>query len=209
MPDTPSTPKISPYRARLADRAKRGTLYALEATMGSVPIGVTLPCILVSLRLINRPSVEGVIFIEFNPFAIFVCAVIFCGPGAIVLSLILLKILVSKTTDWTLRQIICAGMFGGIAMAFCNLPGYLVIELLHGDTFVLERVTLLFAVAGASCGMWIAWQAWRASHPKERFLPRFSLRTLMLLVFLWGIVMLAFQPRQWTERHVSHHHGER
>lgn len=197
MPELPSSPPPeTAYPAKVAARAKVGIVYYLEAALGSVMIGVSLPCLLVSLRTIDKsqPIEIGSVFADV--IGTLIVATIFCGPGAVVLSIILLKILAPRSVGWTLRQTMCAGVLAGVAMAFLNLPGYFVFEILKYDTFLVVRVALLFAVAGASCGLWIAWQAWRATRPQERFLPRFSLRTLLLLVFLWGAVMLAFQPRQ-------------
>ncbi len=124
-------------------------------------------------------------------------AIILCGPGAVVLSVVLLRNLAHLTWGWTQRKTLAAGVLSGIWLAFMNVPGYFVVEILRGDTDVSARIALLFIVAGASCGLWIGWLAWKAWHPGERFFPRFSLRTLVLLVLLWGGAMLAFQPRKW------------
>ncbi|MEI6233975.1 MAG: hypothetical protein WCT04_13040 [Planctomycetota bacterium] len=169
----------------------------IKAALGSIFIGVTLPSILVCLHLyeikLGGPPHE---IMQEEFVILLVAGTIFCGPGASVLSSILLLILERRSLVWTLQQTMWGGVLGGIAMAFLNVPGYMVGFILEDDPYVYSRVTLLFAVAGSTCGLWIAWVAWRSQHPGERFLPRFSLRTLIVVVLLWGAVMLAFQPKQ-------------
>ncbi len=213
MPATSTPPsEIPPQAMRVAPPL--GCLNYLMAALGSVLIGVTLPCALVGLRTLGNIQIQnGPDHHHFDFVDMVVVAIIFCSPGAIVFSLLLLAILERQAANWSLRRSMVEGAIFGIMMAFANVPGYFAIVLLQGDTFVYARVMLLFVVAGASCGIWIAWQAWRKTHPQERFLPRFSLRTIMLLVLLWGAVMLVFQPQQWPgqwpEQPVPHHHGER
>ena len=179
----------------------------LWALIGAVVIGVTLPTLLVCWNCGERgpldfdpvPAVPGGgvdwLHLVENWVGLQVVATIFCGPGAIILGWVLYTFCKKRCLDEskTLRDIVVFGMwFGGIA-AFLNFPGLLSANLLRKNSIVL--VPLLFAVAGASCGAWVAWQAWRATHSQERFWPRFSLATLMIAVFAWGILLAVFAPK--------------
>jgi len=57
------------------------------------------------------------------------------------------------------------------------------------------RIALLFVVTGATCGAWIAWQAYRERHPERGFFPRFSLRTLIVGAFSWGLLLAVYMPQ--------------
>ena len=43
-------------------------------------------------------------------------------------------------------------------------------------------------------GAWIAWQAYRERHAERGFFPRFSLRTLIVGTFSWGVLLAVFMP---------------
>ena len=126
-------------------------------------------------------------------------AIIFCGPGAFIISVVLYtrgQSLLLRNPDWTQQQLLARSAMMGIVSAFINLPGWLAIAIMPDDeTFIVARVLILFAVAGASAGFWIGWQVWRASHPEAGFWPRFSLKTLMLVVYAWGVLLAIFAPR--------------
>jgi hypothetical protein len=77
----------------------------------------------------------------------------------------------------------------GAAIAFLNFPGYLAVAIVHPP-----RVALLFLVAGATCGLWVGWHAWRATHLDAPRWPRFSLKTLWLLAMAWGALLVIFAP---------------
>ncbi len=126
-----------------------------------------------------------------------VVATIGCGPGALILGqVVYARVLGSASNaEATLRRNIVNGIFGGALLAFFNLPGYYAPLVMVDDDYRLEKLLLLFAVAGASSGAWIAWQAWRAVHPEENFWPRFSLGTLMIAVFAWGALLAVFAPK--------------
>jgi hypothetical protein len=185
----------------------------LWALIGAVVLGVTLPTILVCWT----GGREGPWAFDFGPGAppappanadidwsrlimdwigTQVVATIGCGPGAIVLGLWLFaggKMRATHDTA-TLHSTVKYGIITGCVLAFLNLPGYLANVLIREGA--LYKVPLLFAVAGASSGAWIAWQAWRAVHPEERnFWPRFSLGTLMVFVIGWGALMAVFAPK--------------
>ena len=179
----------------------------LWALIGAVVIGVTLPTILVCWNCGQRGPLNGLSEVPWlnRPWqdvaadwvGLQVVATIFCGPGAVILGLLLYssckKRCVSESK--TLRETIVYGMWVGGLAAFLNFPGYFSGGLIRGNGRVLFLVPLLFAVAGASCGAWIGWQAWRALHPEERFWPRFSLGTLMIAVFAWGLLLAVFAPK--------------
>ena len=172
---------------------RAGFKHYAACALGAVFIGVTLPSILVALRVSGGGNADaGQRLLRL--LAIEATATIGCGPGAVVLSLSLFAMLLPGMRTRSLRQATVYGALSGIVVAFLNLPGYLVFFYLEGDAHAAERVGVLFVVAGSSCGMWVAWQAWRACRPNEGFLPRFTLRTVMLVVLLWGSAMLAFQP---------------
>jgi hypothetical protein len=77
----------------------------------------------------------------------------------------------------------------GVACAFLNLPGYAA-----GMYVGLPRLLALFVVAGATCGLWIAWQAYRNIHPEAGCFPQYRLSTLLMLVIAWGVVLALFTP---------------
>ncbi len=179
--------------------------YWLWALAGAVFIGVTLPCLLVVLHRLpfgvlenspaQNPSAKEVLV---QALILQIFATLFCGPGALVLAGILYAILKSywRSKKPSLHAFMCIGMILGAVSAFANFPGYICIELLrHGDPLRGVRVTLLFAVTGATCGSWIAWQAYRSYEPGVSLLPRYSLKTLLGVVLAWGALLAFFTPR--------------
>lgn len=124
------------------------------------------------------------------------CAVatFLCGPGAAVLAFLVFGYL--KRFQLRNRvepaRLIWRGMGVGMAVSILNLPGFLAGLVLHSFSLTF----LLFAVAGANCGAWIAWQAYRATEPAARFFPRFTLATLLALVFGWGVILALFMPQR-------------
>jgi len=170
-----------------------GCFHSAKVAMGSVLIGGILSSALVNLRT-TLPQDFLRSFISMSLFS-----TLFCAPGSILLSLWLHSSLVSRGADWTVRQMMKAGITGGIKIAFLNIPAYFVISLMAelDDRFFIARAILLFAVIGAACGFWVAMQAWRALHPADNF-PRFSFGTLMWMAVLFGFVLLVFQPRKWS-----------
>ena len=118
------------------------------------------------------------------------------------LALILMSFLALKTPQWSVKRSITSGALWGMGLAFLNFPGLCVLEFLydeHEPIVSVLRVALLYVVAGSTCGMWIGWQAWRGFRPSEGFLPRFTLRTMLMIVMLWGTVLVAFQPDRKDE----------
>lgn len=83
----------------------------------------------------------------------------------------------------------CAGL------SFFNVPGYLAIEFFRADPYSPFNFLALFAVTGFTCGIWIGWQAWMEENPSAGAIPRFSLRTLVLFMIGWGVLLALFMPR--------------
>lgn len=124
-------------------------------------------------------------------------ALLLCGPGAVLLSIILYWILKNAAVRerLPLEALAKRGLGWGAVLAFANLPGYLSGFIIGWDQPWTElRVAGLFIVAGAASGLWVSWQAWRAAHPEARFFPQYSLKTLLLVVILAGCVMLLYAP---------------
>ena len=206
MPDAPIPPEMQRpgvrWESAPTGKAVRvGCLLYIWAALGSIVLGVTLPVFLVGLHIYIKPQPGAN-----NPFEDFfwmsAAACVLCSPPAVILSSVLLLLLAQSKEERTLQQTVKAGALRGSAMAFLNLPGYFSVFMMKDDALALPRMMLLFVVAGSSCGVWIAWQAWRARNPGERTLPRFSLQTLLLIVFLWAGVMVAFQPERRPQDHV-------
>lgn len=197
MPDAPFHPSLvppRPPRPPVKRVAPIGCLYYIWAALGSILIAVTLPVLLVALRVCIHPQRSGEDAVAML-LAMVAGAAFLCSPLTIILSSVLLMMLAQSKEVRTMKQTIQAGAIRGVGMAFLNLPGYFSAAfMIRDDSFAVLRMILLFIVAGSSCGVWIGWQAWRVRNPGERFFPRFTLQTLLLFVFLWGGVMLAFQP---------------
>ncbi|MCW8132023.1 MAG: hypothetical protein KIS92_16875 [Planctomycetota bacterium] len=123
--------------------------------------------------------------------------IILCGPGALVLTYALFSALRAhlRSAPRTAAGCLLRAALQGGALAFLNLPGYLAFAFFQ-DPFSLIRVGALFAVTGATSGLWIGWQAWREDRPQERAFPRFSLRTLVLLALAWGVLLALFMPME-------------
>ncbi|MCZ7645465.1 MAG: hypothetical protein M5U26_09305 [Planctomycetota bacterium] len=210
MPEDPRAPSthLSPDRGHwsLINR------YALSALLGALLLGVLLPCVLtywhqgqgsiwkhVSMDDTDLELTDGNWYpVELLGLA--AIALVGCGPGALVLTAMLLGILrksqdaeheAKRRTD---REFLSVGAVWGACLAFGNFPGYLVGIFLDPDVWVFPRVVVLFAVTGASCGFWIAWQVFREAHPDRGILPPFGLGRLVLLVLGWGALLWLFQP---------------
>jgi len=184
--------------------------YWLWAIGGSLVLGLTLPVLLVvwngqgqvDLLPMNGPTWQSKVtaqqMIE-GAILLLAAAMIFCGPIAAVLALVVYAAL-RKHADVATASLHLIAKRGAIIaglMAFLNVFGYLAVGFLPMDhpVPVWVRLPLLFIVAGVSCGMWIAWQAWRATRPTEPVLPRYSLSWLLMLVIGWGAVMAVYAPK--------------
>ena len=176
--------------------------YWLFAALGALIISLAMPSILVLwhtklLREDTRPSIfinqirDRIIFVTLVEAA----ALIYCGPGAIILALILYATLRKAAKEGSAHTMIRKGMFRGALMSFLNFPGLLVIVLMNiEDPVEWLRIALLFIVAGASSGLWIGWQAYRSANPGTKFFPQISLGVLLLVVLSWAGLMAIFKP---------------
>jgi len=183
--------------------------YWLLSVVWTLSVGITVPVLLTCFCcggrwdsyiqkqvIVTAPPASGLaVLVQFVQLEFL--AIVFCGPGAFVLTLIAYAILVrSAQKDRPLYMMIDQGAIIGTALAFANLPGYLSGFLLNWERSLTEvRVTGLFIIAGTVSGTWIAWQAYRATHSEARFFPQYSLKTLLLLVIFAGCVMMLYAPR--------------
>ena len=121
--------------------------------------------------------------------------IFYCGPGAVILAGILMAIQrkAALRLEDAEGNFIWKGTWFGAGMAYLNFPGYLSIFFFERE-FAVFRTGMLFFVTGATCGAWIAWQAYKERHPERGFLPGFSLRTLVLFSFGWGGLLWLFRP---------------
>lgn len=177
--------------------------YGLVACIGSLVIGVTLPVILVAWFVVRRDaSAYSNVSVQIEDvIALLLVATVFCGPLAVVYAASLYWVQrrsILRDPQRSLARLNQYGVIGGIVCAFANVPAWLVWVLLddarHLDLWNLPRFIALFAVAGSSCGLWISWQAWRYHHPESRIFPRYSLKSLLIIIFLWGALMALFSP---------------
>lgn len=124
-------------------------------------------------------------------------AVLFCGPGAAVLGFLLFRMCASGAEQPIARLIQCVGlgMFAGIFTNMLNLPCFVFAASMRNQERFVLKLALLYLVFGSMSGAWIGWQAWRATHPEERFWPRYSLGMLMIAVMAWGALLAVFAPR--------------
>ncbi len=189
--------------------------YVFFAAAGSVLVGVTIPVLLVcwhnskevtdQLRLeIGQPAVSPLFDRLYALTSLEAIATMFCGPGAVVLSILLytftLKRLGHNSPAQPKREpesheLLWVCMWRGALISFLNFPGLLSFVLV-GDNGVMQfvRFFLLFVVAGATCGAWTGWQVYRHLNPTAPFFPRYRLSTLLGLVFAWAVLLAIFAP---------------
>ena len=170
---------------------------------GSVLIGVTLPVLLCLWTLSGeamhpkggaKPDLS-LDTIAGEAVGLELIAVMFCGPGAIILGLLLYWHLCHKSKVMTEDELIHGSMWRGALIAFLNLPGFFALILLNDSPqLAVIRIISLFLVAGATSGMWVAWQVCRKNNPLCGFIPRYRLSTLMGVVFAWAVLLALFAP---------------
>jgi hypothetical protein len=192
-------PERRPFYRKLIDT------YWLMSCVGAIVIGVTLPVLLVCWNCWRTgpllpmdddfASAGGpplIVVLDRSAGLLFI-ATFCCGPGAVLLAVILHNVL-SAMKGGEPHEIMRKGALLGAVLAFLNVPGFMAGALLHGD-YVGFRLACLFLVSGATCGAWIAWQAYRSNNAAPLF-PRYSLRTLLVIVFLWGLLLAIFAPQK-------------
>jgi len=175
------------------------------AVFGIMAVGILIPCVLTWLHA--HGDLFPAVFLEVNEnrmpwnlfdlmFLLFI-ALIGCGPGAFLLGLFAFttmrraRCLKASRENEAMRH----GALLGAALAFANFPGYLSAVFYEGEDLIALRIALLFVVTGATCGAWIAWQAYRERHPERGLFPRFSLRTLIVGAFSWGLLLAVYMPQ--------------
>lgn len=181
---------------------KSGCKGGCFSVLGALFIGALIPALLFSFHAgttsMHLP-VEGALanFIH-NVFVVFFMGLIYGGPLAFVLSLVVYGRLSpergARLTDngAHLRR----GLRMGLLMAFLNVPAYLSAILLRSDDSIvlnILRMFVVFGLTGSACGFWIALLTWREQNP-EQPLIRFSLQSMMIGVFIFGAVLALFAP---------------
>jgi len=208
MPAGGSTAASVPDAKAQAAQRRRATARrfksALWALLGAVVLGVVVPTLLTAMHTydaepmnVSASQVSG----AFGRFVLkFLMLMVFaglgCAPGAVLLALLLFYFL-QKHPESKLeheRALIERGAKRGALAAFANLPGFLALVFLWQEDFAILRVLLLFLVTGTTCGAWIGWQAYRASHMDRSLFPRFTMGTLLALVMSWGVLLVLFGP---------------
>jgi hypothetical protein len=207
MSDTPVTTSAPPATPNSAwgagDTATpvqdkpRNLACVASAVFGSVFMGVTLPVLLVcyhnsNLNPIMKSAWDYVILIGYLEFL----ATVFCGPGAIILSVLLMIFMTRRRHRYAdSHELVHASMWRGALISFLNFPGLLAGGLVASGPFVTAlRLILMFVIAGGSSGAWVGWQVYRQTNPGTPFCPRYRLSTLMLLVFSWAVLLAIFAP---------------
>jgi hypothetical protein len=176
------------------------------AFVGVLAVGVTVPCVLTWLHNYGglfppshaADSVSPRLWNVVDLLLLEGIALIGCGPGAVLLTLVLFHLMrksryLERATE---RDAMVLGAGAGAVMAFLNFPGYLS-GVFYNDIdsdVTLVRIAILFAITGATCGAWTAWQAYRARHPERKLFPRFSLGTLICWALAWGVLLTVFMP---------------
>ena len=172
------------------------------ALAGTLVLCVLVPCVLTWCRTQGAPfpmfddDPPALRWNSLQLIALFFCTFFLCGPGALLLAYLMLLRLrrFAGLGEGAERPAITHGALWGTLIGFLDFPGYLAFFLFDKDPYGILRVAVLFAVTGATCGAWIAWQAYRERHPERGFLPRFSLRTLVVGVLAWGVLLGLFFP---------------
>lgn len=179
--------------------------YWLWTVIGALVLGLGFPIILVLwnngivnnlLAVLQDPSLYYSLDWERVDVMIF-GAVVLCGPIAMFLALAVYRDLYiqSRREDAKLGEVARRGVIAAVLLAFLNVPGYLVFLFLDANAVsIFIKVPMLFIVAGASCGLWIAWQAWRETHKDAPFFPRYSLIWMLALMLCWAGLLAVFAP---------------
>jgi len=172
--------------------------YWLNSCIGALIFGAVLPCFLVFLNTMNSPKFAQFFPGGLAPVQLFIYGIAIAGPGLVIIALFLyrfFKAACALQPDRTPQQLLLDGMMTGASTGILNFPAWFAAMLFEwSDTSALLKFLLLFVVPGATYGAWIAWQAYRFHHPEEGLLPRYTLGTLLLAVFGWGILLAIYAP---------------
>ena len=186
---------VRSYKLLPEIRSIRGFSLYLSIALFAAATGILFACILFGLR-----RSRGVLQIYQQLFAdgifhsIYGTALMGICPVLIPMLLARLIGLKRAAKHRSRSGILWAGTLGGTVLSFLNVTAYLGAEYFYWDTYPYIRMGLLFAVIGASSGFIVASGAWWLAYPAEKIIPRFTLRTLLVLVLIFGGLMLAFQP---------------
>jgi hypothetical protein len=178
---------IGSFIRRTVDNLTRN--YWLMSCMGVLVFGIIftgMPVLIgICVQLLAQPDairLEQIVDLQIISFVVLFAL----SPGALVLA---------SSYYLFLRSIRSEGpnyyrwaALGGVLLSFLNIPAYFFSFMVPS----MWHTMVLFIVAGIMCGLWIAWQAHRFRHPDSPVLPRFSLRSLILAVVVWGALLSAF-----------------
>lgn len=145
-----------------------------SALFGSLIIGVVLSAGLLALR---DASAMGSLLRGLFPF-ILITGAILAGPGLLILSGVLLRMLrsisvkTSEKEEW--QELLLTGTLFGTLMSYMNFPGYLGLFHLTKDPHPILRLIAVYTITGMTCGIWIAWQVFQERHPGRSLPPRVS-----------------------------------
>ena len=201
-----ATIRLRRLPARSISKKYKMTPQFCWAIGGVLVVGIFVPCLLTWLHahgglfpFLDFPD-SDVVRTPWNPTDLALLqlvALVGCGPGALLLTMGLFAAARKspRLAEPRENEIMRLGALSGALLSFANFPGYLSGVFYSSETYLtILRIGLLFAVTGATCGAWIAWQAYRERHPERGFLPRFSLRTLIAGAFSWGLLLFVFMP---------------
>lgn len=178
--------------------------YWLMSCLGALVFGVVLPCFLVFLNAMNTPQMKQ-LGDEFNltnhlppVVMLFFWGLLIAGPGIVVIALFLhrfFKASCALQPDLAPGKLLFDGMLTGASTGILNFPAWFAAAMFDwNNSAVLLKFLLLFVVPGATYGAWIAWQAYRSHHPGEGLIPRYTLGSLLMAVFGWGILLAIYAP---------------
>jgi hypothetical protein len=135
---------------------------------------------------ISLPTLEGI-------------APLFSIPVGLILGFVIFQLSKRRMNqeNATATDLSTYGVRLGLMLTYLNFPAYFWILNPEKNTPFRSslEIFLMLGSTGALSGAWIAWQAWRSVHEEERFWPRFSLRTLVIVMIAWGAVLAAFAPK--------------
>ena len=193
---TDAQPPASPAAPPAAPSPRLPLSTYVYGILGAYVFSLLLPCLLLYWRAQGKFLGEGP---PWSPTAfalLILTAVVICTPGTTVLALILTVILRRKPqpeAEAERKPLIGFGALAGAGLAVLNAPAYLGLFHIHFDW---PRMVGLVLVGGATAGAWIGYQVFRGYHRQYPFFPRWSLRTLMLIVIALGLLMWLYMPEK-------------